>query len=154
MNKQFLVALSAFALFALAPLASAAAGSTPMATIRQAVIAFNQGDYKGWAAACASPAQITDDFPPHIWNGPTACSDWVAAFEALVKKQNITNPTVVFGSPWHVDITGNLAYVVLPATFHYNQNGKPVKESGSVMTIVLKKSSAGWLMTAWTWAQH
>jgi hypothetical protein len=32
--------------------------------------------------------------------------------------------------------------------------GKPVKESGSVFTVVLAKTAKGWLMSAWSWAQH
>lgn len=152
MNKSLFAAAALAVAIASIPAIAPAAGSTPMATVNQAIRAFNAGDYKAWAAACASPAQITDDFPPHIWNGPTACSDWVTAFEALVKKDKISSMTVAFGTPWHVAVTGNVAYVVLPATLHYNQNGKPVKETGSVMTIVLKKTSNGWLMSAWTWA--
>ncbi len=123
-----------------------------MAAINQAVIDFNKGDYNGWAAACASPSQIIDDFPPHVWSGPTACSDWVTAFQAFVKKNKMTSMTVIFGTPWKMAIAGNVAYVVLPATLHFNQNGKPMKLLGSVMTIALKKSAGGWLMTGWTWA--
>lgn len=147
------LALAVAIAFVSLPSIASAAGD-PMSAIHSAAMAFNRGDLKGWAAACASPAQITDDFPPHVWNGPTACTDWVAAYLAFNKKEHITNVTVIFGTPWHVAITGNVAYVVLPAALRYNVNGKPVKENGSVMTIVLQKTAGEWLMTAWTWAQH
>lgn len=152
MKKLTLTVAALAVAFAFMPSTTVAAGSTPMAAIHQALMEFNSGNYQGWAAACASPTMITDDFPPHTWNGPTACSDWVAAFKAFVKKSKISSMTVAFGTPKHMAVTGNVAYVVLPATLHFNQNGKPVKETGSVMTIVLKKTSSGWLMTAWTWA--
>lgn len=152
MKKSLLSLAALAAVFSLVPAGASAAGSTPMSAINQAVIAFNSGNYNAWAAACTSPAQIVDDFPPHIWNGPTACSDWVASFKAMIKKNKMDNMTVVFGAPRHMAITGNVAYVVLPATLHYNQNGKAVKETGSVMTIVLTKSASGWMMNAWSWA--
>jgi hypothetical protein len=152
MKKSTLAAAAIAAAFTFVPSPSSAAGSTPMATINQAVRAFNAGDYKGWAAACASPAQIIDDFPPHVWSGASACGDWVAAFEAMTKKQKFSNMTVAFGTPTTNAVTGNVAYVVLPASLHYNANRKPVKMTGAVMTIALKKTSAGWLMTGWAWA--
>jgi ketosteroid isomerase-like protein len=151
--KKFTLAVAALAVaFTFVPSPSSAAGSTPMATISQAVRAFNAGDYKTWAAACASPAQVIDDFPPHVWSGATACADWVAAFEAMIKKQKLSSMTVAFGTPTTNTVTGNVAYVVLPATLHYNANNKPVKMTGAVMTIALKKTSGGWLMTGWAWA--
>lgn len=150
-NLTFAAAALAVAL-ASVPSATVAAGSTPMATIHQAVIAFNSGDYKGWAAACASPAQIIDDFPPHTWNGPTACTDWVTAFQAFTKKSGLSEMTVAFGTPTKMMVTGAVAYVVLPATLHFNAKGKAQKSTGNVMTIVLKKMPTGWFITGWTWA--
>lgn len=44
--------------------------------------------------------------------------------------------------------------MVVPATYTYKQNGKRVTESGSILTVALQKSAAGWRMTAWTWAKH
>ncbi len=151
--KKFTLAGAAIAVaFALIPSPSTAAGSTPMQTINAAVRAFNAGDYKTWAAACDSPAQIIDDFPPHVWSGATACSDWVAALQAMVEKQKLSNLTVAFGTPTTNAVTGNVAYIVLPATLHYNANGKPVKRTGAVVTIALKKTASGWRMTGWAWA--
>lgn len=151
--KKFTLAAPALAVaLTFLPSPSSAAGSTPMATVSQAVRAFNVGDYKSWAAACASPAQIIDDFPPHVWSGATACSDWVAALETTAKKQKLTNITVAFGTPTTSVVTGDVAYMVFPASLHYNANDKPVRKTGAVMTIALKKTSAGWLMTGWAWA--
>lgn len=152
MNKFPLAAAALAVALTFVPSPSLAAGSTPMATINAAVKAFNAGDYKSWAAACDSPAQIIDDFPPHVWNGATACSDWVTAFEAMTKKEKITNMTVAFGTPTTNAVSGDVAYIVMPATLHYNKGGKPVKATGAVMTIALKKTSGGWLMTGWAWA--
>ena len=125
-----------------------------MATVHQFIDGINREDMKAAAAACASPASIVDDFPPHAWQGPTACADWATAFEADNKKSAITGVTVTLGKPWHVDVTGDRAYVVVPANDKYKQNGKPATESGSIFTVALKKFAAGWRITGWAWAQH
>lgn len=151
-HKFGIVALAAAALLVSVPFAASADSNGPMSTIHRVAMAFNRGDLKSFAALCTSPATVLDDFPPHTWNGPTACTDWASALEGGFKKNDITNPTVVFGTPWHVDVTGNVAYVVVPATLSFNQKGKPVKQSGSVFTVVLKKTVNGWMMSSWAWA--
>lgn len=137
-------------------MASAAATdrSAVMATVRQFVGSFNKGDEKGMIAACAAPAWIVDDFPPHNWHGPTACADWLRAYDADAAKNGIAGGVVTMGTPWHVDVTGPWAYVVDPARYVYTQHGKSVVESASVFTVVLRRAAAGWRIAAWTWAQH
>ena len=39
-------------------------------------------------AACASPSSIIDEFPPHAWQGATACADWANDFETFNKKED------------------------------------------------------------------
>ena len=34
------------------------------------------------------------------------------------------------------------------------KKGKPMNETGSVLTITLQKGAAGWRITGWAWAQH
>ena len=125
-----------------------------MATVHQFVDGFNKGDVKTAVAACASPVSIIDDISPHAWQGPTACSNWSSAYDANANKNGITDGIVILGRPWHVDVAGGRAYVVVPVTYTYKQKGKPVTESGSVFTVALKKVAAGWRITAWAWAQH
>jgi len=125
-----------------------------MATVRQFIDGFNKGDTKSLVAACASPASIIDDFPPHAWQGATACSDWATAFEAEVKKDAITDSIVTLGKPRHVDVTGDRAYVVVPASYKYREHGKPVSETGSTFTVALQKGPAGWLIAGWAWSKH
>jgi ketosteroid isomerase-like protein len=139
----------------------AAAASTParavdsgvMATVHQFIDGFNKGDLKRAVAACAPSAFIIDDFPPHLWQG-SACADWARDLGTASKSAGITNGIVTLGKPWQVAVTGDRAYVVVPATYTYKQHGKPVTESGSVLTVVLKRGAAGWRITAWAWAQH
>jgi hypothetical protein len=126
----------------------------PLATVQAFVAAFNKGDTKTALATCASPAAIVDEFPPHVWQSASACADWFAAFDADATKRGITDELVTLGTPWHVDVTGSRAYIVTPANYAYKMHGKPVQETGSILTIALLKTASGWKMTAWTWAKH
>lgn len=142
------------ALLCVPAISTATNTSSVTAAVNHAVAAFNKGDMQAWVASCASPAAIIDEFPPHTWQGATACADWASAYAAFDKKSGVTGGMVTLGTPWHVTVTGTHAYVVYPATFTYKQNGKPMKESGSIFTLVLQKGSTGWLISAWCWAQH
>lgn len=125
-----------------------------MATVHQFVDGFNKGDTKSALAACADQTSIIDEFPPHEWHGAGACAKWADDFDANAKKDGITDGMVILGKPRHVDVTGDLAYVVVPANYRFKQKGKPVSEIGSMLTIALQKGPAGWRMTAWTWTKH
>ena len=74
-----------------------------------------------------------------MWQGATACSDWWNDIDAFNKKSGITDPNVAPGKPRHADVTGDRAYVVVPTTYTYKQNGKPVTESGAVWTLAFYK---------------
>ncbi len=124
-----------------------------MATVNQYVEGFNKSDAKLMLAACASPVNIIDDFPPHVWSGATGCAAWWNSFSAMAKAAGFTDNVVTLGKPWHVNVTGNLAYVVAPTTYAYTKHGKPATEAG-VFTFVLKKTAARWYITAWAWADR
>ena len=105
-------------------------------------------------AACDSPASIIDEFPPHAWSGPTACADWAKSFAEYNDKNGVTDAVAKIGVPWSVDVEGDRAYVVAPATYTYKQQGKAGKELHSVFTAAFRKTDAGWRITAWTWSKH
>jgi ketosteroid isomerase-like protein len=154
-TRPALVALACALFLGLGALpASATPQGDVLATVTGFIAGFNAGDIKKALATCASPASIVDDFPPHEWQGPTACADWIAAYGADAASNGITDGSVTLGTPWHVDVEGARAYVVVPATYTYKQRGKPVTESGSVLTVALKKAASRWLITGWAWARH
>ena len=132
----------------------AAEDTDVLVPVHQFLDGFNKGDAKSALAACASPAYIVDEFAPYAWQGPTACADWANDYDANAKKNAITDGVVTLGRPRHVDVVGDHAYVVVPTDYAYKQAGKPVKESGSTMTLALQKGADGWRITAWTWAKH
>ena len=124
-----------------------------MAPIRQFVDAFNKGDMKATLASCAQQVSIIDEFPPHLWHGAGACSKWLSDYDLDAKKNGISDGSVTLGTPAHVDVSGTHAYVIVPAEYDYKQKGKPVQETGSLITVVLQKGPRGWHITSWAWAK-
>ncbi|MDQ6780148.1 MAG: nuclear transport factor 2 family protein [Candidatus Eremiobacteraeota bacterium] len=150
-----IVALFAGVVLVSLPAAAGTAEQTSvMAAVHQFFNGLNRGDVKTAVAACASPAAVVDDFPPHTWQGPSACMDWATAFGASLKQAGDTNPHVALGTPWRVDVTADRAYVVIPATFTYKEHGKAMTESGSSFTAALHRTAAGWRITGWAWSKH
>ena len=125
-----------------------------MSAVNQFVDSFNKGDAKTAAAACAEQTSIIDEFPPHEWHGAGACSKWMNDYDTDAKNRGITDGLVTLGKVRHVDVSGDLAYVVVPADYAYKMKGKPIKETGSILTIVLGKRAAGWRITAWSWSKN
>lgn len=125
-----------------------------MVTVHQFLDGFNKGDTKSLIAACADQTSIIDEFPPHEWHGAGACSKWLDDFDADAKKNGITDGVVTLSDPLHVDVTADRAYVVIPADYAFKQQGKPVKETGSIITLTLQKGGAAWRITGWAWAKH
>ncbi|MGA8576824.1 MAG: nuclear transport factor 2 family protein [Candidatus Cybelea sp.] len=155
MNLRRIIALTSVAVgLTSAPLPAATQQSAVMATVHQFIDGLNRGDSKTALAACATQASIIDEFPPHEWHGPAACADWAAAYAAEAKKDGITDGIVTLGQPWYLAVTGDRAYVVVPATYAYEEHGKPVTERDSIFTVALRKSSMGWRITGWAWSKH
>jgi hypothetical protein len=154
-RRFFGIALVAALVLASSSVASAAGSeqAAVMAPILQFINGLNNNDVKSALAACASPASIVDEVPPHEWQGPTACADWLKSYNADDAKDNVVGGPVTLGTPWHVDIHGATAYVVIPATYRFTQNRKPTDEA-AVFTVALKKAPAGWLITGWTWSKE
>jgi hypothetical protein len=138
------VALAGVALAADSPDQAAA-----MKMVNQFVDGFNKADSKTVLATCAHQTAIIDDFSPYTW---ATCSTWLDAYNAWAKKNGVTDGAVTLSAPKHVDITGDRAYVVVPASFAYKGNGKSMGQNGATWTLVLQKGTAGWRITAWTWA--
>lgn len=125
-----------------------------MAAVKRYDNGFNIRDSKLIVGMCSSHAIIIDEFPPHVWQGANACQNWLNDLLAFYKKNRITGGKVTLHKPWHVEVSVNRAYVVVPVKYTFNQNGKPIVESGSVWTLTLQKGTDGWLISGWAWAQH
>src|SRR5215469_5859907 len=116
--------LRAFArVFALAAFTLGAAPSGPMGAVQKFVDGFNAANASAMQAVCSSDTGIIDDFPPYTW---MSCKTWYNDFVAFSKQDGDTVPIVTLGTPAHLDVTGSLAYVVVPTTYTYKHHGKPV----------------------------
>jgi len=124
-----------------------------MAAVQQFVDGFNKGDTKTAAAACADQTSIVDEFPPYEWHGTGACLKWMNDYDADAKKNGITDAVVALGTPRHVDVAADRAYVVVPTNYTFKVKGTPDKETGSTLTIALQKSGAAWRITGWAWTK-
>ncbi len=102
---------------------------TPLAAVHQYLDAFNRGDAKGMAATFAVPGQILDGMAPHVWQGPTATQDWYRDVLVEGKEHGASGYFVKVEGPLHNDVSGDNAYVVLPATMTFDVNGTKVTQS-------------------------
>ena len=146
-----------FAALLMAAMTSAAAASESadvQTTVQRFVNDFNVGTIKDVRAACEPSAIIIDNFPPHVWSGADACGAWFNAYNAMAAKNGITGEIVTLAKPWHVDVSGDRAYVVNPAKDTYLQRGKRVTFAASVFTVALKREPSGWMITGWAWSDH
>lgn len=125
----------------------------PMAAVRQYIDGFNKGDAKVMAATFAVPGSILDGMPPHVWQGPTATQDWYRDVLVEGEQHGASDYFVTLGEPLHNNVTGDSAYVVVPATMTFKVRGKPVTQSGAVFTVALRKLTEGWRIAAWAWAK-
>jgi ketosteroid isomerase-like protein len=145
--------LSTFVLAALLVTSAPASDETDvMSVVHQWVNASNKHDMKLFVALCSEQSTIMDDFPPYQWQGPGACSRWWGDNDTFSKANEITDAFVTLGEPLELYVTGDHAYVVTRDDFTYRMKGKLMKQTGSIHTVVLHKSSSGWLITGEAWA--
>ena len=129
------------------------ATSDPVAAIRKYVDAFNKSDGETMAATFAVPGSILDGMAPHAWQGPTACQDWFRDVSIEAKQHSASDHFVRLGEPLHNNVTGNSAYVVVPANMTFKVHGRQITQTGAILTVALHKLADGWRITAWAWTK-
>ena len=90
---------------------------------------------------------------PHLWQGPTATQDWYRDVLIEGKQHGASDYFVTVGEPLHNNVTGDSAYVVVPATMTFKVGGKQVTQSGAFFTVALRKLAEGWRIAAWAWTK-
>ena len=125
----------------------------PVSVIRQYIDGFNKGDASALASFFAVPGSILDGMAPHVWSGPTATQDWYR--DALIEAEHldVSGYFVTLGEPLHNNVTGDAAYVVLPATMKFNMKDKQVTQSGALFTVALRRIDGGWRIASWAWTK-
>ena len=138
------------ALSMLAPAAASAADPAVMAPITQFMAAFNKGDIKAAEATHTADVVILDEPPPFVWKGPGACQAWLGDLDRDGKAQGQSAQSVSISAPVREEISGDNAYVIVPATYAFKVKGVAMHEP-SRMTFALRKTADGWKISAWTW---
>src|SRR6202008_4719099 len=133
------------------PAIAAAADAQLMVPVHQFIDSFNKGDLKAAEAAHAPSVAIIDEMAPHIWTGPGAFKAWAAALMADAKKHGAADQSVTVSDPVREEVTGDRAYLVVPAVYAFKANGAAMKEEAQ-MTFALHKGAAGWKIAGWTWS--
>jgi hypothetical protein len=121
--------------------------------VRQNIDGFNKGDAKVMANTFAVSGSILDGMAPHLWQGPTATQDWYRDVLIEGKQHDASEYFVTVGEPLHNNVTGDSAYVVVPATMTFKMGGKQATQSGAFFTVALRKLAAGWRIAAWAWTK-
>jgi ketosteroid isomerase-like protein len=125
----------------------------PVAAVGRYIDAFNKGDVDAMAECFAPSATILDGMAPHVWHGASAARDWHRDVLIEGEHAGAGDYRVSIGAPLHADITGDAAYVVLPATMTFKVRGQPVTQTGAVYTVALRRIGGEWRIAAWAWAK-
>jgi ketosteroid isomerase-like protein len=133
--------------------AAAADNTDVIAVVHRWTDAFSRRSFNTDIAPCAEDAVVIDDLPPHVWQGPGACSKWFKAFEAWASKARVTNAVITMGEIRHLDLDGGFAYLVAPVTLTYMKAGNPANLLGMI-TITLRKRESGWRLSGVAWADQ
>jgi ketosteroid isomerase-like protein len=151
MRKSALIfAALATSLLVAAP-ASAGPAEDATATVTTWLDKFNAGDVAAFHAAHASNAVIVDEFSPHLWTGPDASKRWLNDYMKDSKAKGISGGRIDYGKPLQAASDGTKAYVVLPTTYRFVQNGKKMAGAGS-MAFVMTKAGKDWKIASWTYS--
>ncbi|WP_231988641.1 hypothetical protein [Mycobacterium sp. 1274761.0] len=90
---------------------------------------------------------------PHLWMGPSATRDWYRDVLAEAQLHGASDYFVTIEEPLHNQVTGDSAYVVVPATMTFQLNGQQVTQTGASFTVALHEQSDGWRIAAWAWTK-
>jgi ketosteroid isomerase-like protein len=150
--RTFALVITAFA-SSLLVAAPAAAGPAEDATaaVTTWLDKFNGGDVAAFHAAHASNAVIVDEFGPHLWTGTNASKRWFDDYMKDSKAKGVSGGRIDYGKPLQAASDGTSAYVVLPTTYRFVQNGKKMAGAGS-MTFVMAKAGKDWKIASWTYS--
>jgi ketosteroid isomerase-like protein len=125
----------------------------PVAAVHQYIDAFNKGDVKAMAACFSVPGSILDGLAPHLWSGHSASENWYRDVLVAAEHKGATDCLVTIGTPFNTSITGDSAYVVVPASMTFKIPGKQATQSDATCTIALRKHEDNWRISAWAWAK-
>ena len=136
-------------LLAFAPGAKAA-GADVENIIHQFSAALHAGDSQAAKTFLTARPVILDDVAPYYWGGTKAFESWQADLAKASAARGMSEEDAALGAPTRVEVTGDHAYAILPATHTFKMKGRVMREVAQ-LTFILVKDPAGWKITSWTW---
>ena len=142
--------LLASALLFAAP-AQAGPAEDATAAVTTTLDRFNGGDIEAFFRAHQDGAVIVDEFAPYVWSGTGSAQRWAADYMRDAQARGISGGRVDYAAPIQASSDGNAAYIVLPTTYRFTQNGQLMSGRGS-MIFVMAREGNGWKIASWTYA--
>ncbi|OBH00159.1 hypothetical protein A5698_09175 [Mycobacterium sp. E136] len=127
--------------------------SDPLVAVSRYVEAFNRGDIAGMESMFDSEGVILDGMAPHVWLGPSATQTWYRDVLIEGEHQGASGYAVTLGEPRHHAVTGDRAYLAMPATMTISLKGTTVTQTGAFFTAALRRVGNDWRITAWSWTK-
>jgi hypothetical protein len=112
---------------------------------------FNAGDIPAFLEGHRDGALIVDEFAPFLWGGSNSAQRWLEDYGKDTSARGITGGRVDYGKPIQAVSDGKSAYIVMPATYSFMQNGVKMAGSGS-MTFVMGRTGGEWKISSWTYS--
>ena len=150
MRSTILGGLATAFLFAASPTYAAPADDAA-AAVTTVLDKFNGGDINAFFTAHREGALIVDEFAPYVWGGPQSVQRWAGDYDADAKRRGISGGRIDYGKPIHAASDGSSAYIVLPSTYRFVQNGAKMAGAGS-MTFVMAREAGAWKISSWTYS--
>ena len=66
------------------------------------------------------------------------------SYRVYTTANGLADMIITLGSPKHLDVAGDRAYVVVPASYTIKVHGKLVNKTNSIVTFALEKSATAW----------
>lgn len=125
----------------------------PLAAVARYIEGFNRGDIEQMADSFDASGVILDGMAPHLWQGPNAPRDWYSDVLVEGEAHGAAGYFVTLGEPVHDAVTGDSAYLVLPAGMTFAVDGARVTQTGAHFTVALRRGAHGWRIAAWAWTK-
>ena len=126
---------------------------TPIATVRRFVDAFNRLNAEEMTACFTKPSFILDGLAPHVWAGSSAPADWCRDALAESAHLGVSDFEIELDEPLHDNVTGDAAYIAVPATMNFKVKGQARTQPRASLTLALARQDGRWLIRAWAWTK-
>ena len=135
----------------LAAPAQAGPAEDATAAVTSTLDRFNAGDINTFFQAHQESAIIVDEFAPYVWSGSGSAQRWAGDYTRDAQARGISGGRVDYSAPIQANSDGTSAYIVLPTTYRFVQQGTRMAGRGS-MTFVMTRIGTNWKIASWTYS--